>query len=181
MGATNRARGVLIEATGTGRKRPHDANTLRRAFPWRSRPRLAHRGTRRRASCTDAGDADRGSKRVLRERGDIGSVEYGAPAVVELAGFPAGEGLSRRRLEVGRHSARPISSRPSWAQGELPDQPAPLCPLPAVFWRSFSGDDGLPRDRPPSRPSAAGAARTGPTSRRPPRPCSGPPGPTPPQ
>ncbi len=51
------------------------------------------------------GDADRGSTRVLREGGGIGSVEHGAPAVVELAGSPAGEGLSLRRLEVGREFA----------------------------------------------------------------------------
>ena len=48
------------------------------------------------------GDADRDAARVLRERGDTGSVEHGPPAVPELAGFPAGEGLSVRRLEVGR-------------------------------------------------------------------------------
>ena len=42
------------------------------------------------------------SARVLRERGDIGSVKHGAPAVVKLAGSPAGEGLSLRRLEGGR-------------------------------------------------------------------------------
>ena len=32
-------------------------------------------------------------------------MERGAPAVPELAGFPAGEGLSLRRLEVGRQFA----------------------------------------------------------------------------
>ena len=51
------------------------------------------------------GDADRSSARVLRERGDIGPVENGAAAVVELAGSPADEGLSLRRLEVGREFA----------------------------------------------------------------------------
>ena len=48
------------------------------------------------------GDADRDAARVLRERGDTRSVEHCAPAVSELAGFPAGEGLFLRRLEVGR-------------------------------------------------------------------------------
>ena len=48
------------------------------------------------------GDADRNAARVLRERGDTGSVEHRAPAVLELAGFPTGEGLSLRRVEVGR-------------------------------------------------------------------------------
>ena len=51
------------------------------------------------------GDADRGSARILREPRDIGSVENGAPAVPELAASPAGEGLSLRRLEVGREFA----------------------------------------------------------------------------
>ena len=48
------------------------------------------------------GDADRGPARVLRERGHVGTFECGAPAVPELAGSPAGEGLShRRRIEAG--------------------------------------------------------------------------------
>ena len=61
------------------------------------------------------GDADRGSARVLREGGDIGSVEHGAPAVVELAGSPAGEGLSLRRASRSagnsRSSAAVMTSR----------------------------------------------------------------------
>lgn len=47
------------------------------------------------------GDSDRGSARVVRERGDVGSVEYCAPAVSELAGSPPGEGFSLRRIDVG--------------------------------------------------------------------------------
>ena len=90
----------------------------------------------------------------------------------------------RCRAQRGNGQARTagaIFPPPRWGRGVgLTHQP-PLCPLRAVFRRPFSLDDGSPRDRPPSRPSAAAGARTGPTAHRPPRPCSGPRAPAPPR
>ena len=58
------------------------------------------------------------------------------------------------------------------ATGSAPRQPA----------RHVARSAGtLTPDRLPSRPSAAGAARTGPTTHRPPRPCSAPRAPAPPR
>ena len=48
------------------------------------------------------GDADRDSAWVLRERGHAGTFVSGAPAILELAGFPAGEGLYLRQIKGRR-------------------------------------------------------------------------------
>ena len=61
------------------------------------------------------GDADRGSARVLRERADTESVEHGAPVVPELAGSPAGEGLSLRR--ASRSAGNSLSSAAAMPSG----------------------------------------------------------------
>ena len=93
-----------------------------------------------RASCSDAGDADRGSTRVLRERGDIGSVEHDAPALVELAGSSAGEGLSRRRLEVGRQFAVECCRDDPASPGADVDVPLIAKPRDAVAEFAFDAD-----------------------------------------
>ena len=91
-------------------------------------------------------------------------------------------------LAVAAHSAatarraqRAIFPARAGQRGGLPHEPAPPVPPRAVLRRSFSLDDGLSRDSPTSRPSAAAGVRTGPTARRPPRPCSGPRAPAPPR
>ena len=81
------------------------------------------------------------------------------------------------RQRPGAHSARDSPAAPLGTGGCY--RSTPLCPPGPFSGGRVSADDGLPRDRPPSRPSAAAGARTGPTSRRPPRPGSGPRAPAP--
>ena len=98
-------------------------------------------GDRRRpGAAPTVGDADRGSTRVLRERGDIGSVEHGAPAVVKLAGFSASEGLSRRRLEVGREFAVECRRDDVTSPGADVDVPFIAKPREAVTEFGFDAD-----------------------------------------
>ena len=67
---------------------------------------------------------------------------------------------------AGVQTVPEVVGRRSEADSRLFDRPAATA--------AVSVDDGLPRDKPPTRPSAAAGARTGPTAHRPPRPCCGP-------
>ena len=125
---------------------------------------------------------------IVAERLQRASAGNAPPASSRSLRVPFASWAARLRCRAQRgngqaRTAGAIFPPPRWGRGVgLTHQPAPpLCPRRAVFRRPFSLDDGSPRDRPPSRPSAAAGAQTGPTAHRPPRPYSGPRAPAPPR
>ena len=122
---------------------------------------------------------------ILEERPRSASAGHAPPAsflAVVCVPLPAGLLVSvaahGAATETRAQRAR-LLSRPRRAEG--PAVSPPPVPPSAVFRRSFSVDDGLAQDRPPSRPSAAAGARTGPSARRPPRSGCPPRAPAPPR
>ncbi len=116
------------------------------------------------------GNAPRGNAREERPGRHASVLRRGVVCALARLGSSSPLQLSRA-LYKGNGPARTARRRPPDGQGDAGYHSSPLL---CCFRRSFSGDEGSPRDRPPTRPSAAAGVRTGPTSRRPRRPCSGP-------
>ena len=130
-------------------------------------------GARRTACCTRqrsgsrsvmaASFARRGS-RDTRETPQSASARHAPPAsflAVVVCALATWAPRLRGRAQRGNgnaRTARAISPAAPLGRGAGYRITPPVLPR-AVFRRSFSVDDGLPRDRPPTRPSAAGAAR----------------------